>query len=382
LTIRVIVVDGNNVRRNAIISVINEKNDYKVISDLRKGSEALEQVMNLSPDLIVVGDMLHEMSGYGFIMNLMRISPIAALVVVNEDNDDEVDYPKALEFGIVDSIAVTLKNGEITFSSRINHRINVLSKLNIERFRFQIDQIINFKNRRKRPNSNRHPEIKNKIEYIRENVSTQKLQTTIANPPTYPSMNVKKKVIVIGASTGGPKMLNYIISHFPSNFPPVLVVQHMPSGFVDAFADRMNTFSRMNVKMAREGDVIKTGHVYVAPGGYHMELDNSTGVTKIKITDGVKVNFVKPAVDVTLFSAVRCYGSGVIGVILTGMGSDGREGCRIVKKQNGKVFALREEDSVIYGMNKAVIDAGLADDVLGMDRIAPTIGNELKKSIE
>ncbi len=122
------------------------------------------------------------------------------------------------------------------------------------------------------------------------------------------------------------------------------------------------------------------GCVYIAPGGYHMEIDKSSGVSRIKITEGAKVNFVKPAADVTLFSAVRAYGSGVIGVILTGMGADGREGCRVVKKQKGTVFALKEEDSVIYGMNKAVIDAGLADEILGMDEIVKHIGLSLSRT--
>jgi two-component system chemotaxis response regulator CheB len=321
------------------------------------------------------------MSGYAFIMDLMKNKPTAVLILVDEVNEIEADYPKALEFGIVDSIALTMTNNDIAFSSRIIHRINVLSKLNIERFQFQIDQIINVRSwhSRSKLKVKLDPKVTNKLNYIRETVSTKNVTTIVETPRAYPTLIVKKKVVVIGASTGGPKMLNYIISQFPPNFPPVLVVQHMPSGFVNAFAERMNVFSKMNVKMAREGDVIKSGHVYVAPGGYHMELDKSSGVTKIKITGGAKVNFVKPAVDVTLFSAVRCYGAGVIGVILTGMGSDGREGCRIVKKQNGKVFALTEEDSIIYGMNKAVIDAGLADEILGMDRIAPTIGITLKK---
>ncbi|MCE7734076.1 MAG: response regulator [Candidatus Heimdallarchaeota archaeon] len=380
MTIRIVVVDGKNTRRGAMISVINKNNDYKVISDLRKGSEALDHVKKLLPDLVLVGDVLHDQSGYSFIMELMKHKPTAALIVVDEDIQVEVDYPKALDFGIVDSIGLTIKNSEIIFASRIKHRINVLSKLKVSRFQFQIDQIINFKTNYERPKLNsKQIKVKKKLHQVRESVSTPKIQAVKDNPPFYPRLNNKKKVIVIGASTGGPKMLNYIISHFPLNFPPVLVVQHMPSGFVNAFAERMNSFSKMNVKMAKEGDIVKSGHVYVAPGGYHMELDNLSGVTKIKITEGAKVNFVKPAVDVTLFSAVRCYGPGVIGVILTGMGSDGREGCRIVKKQNGKVFALNEEDSIIYGMNKAVIDAGLADEILGMDRIAPTIGITLKK---
>jgi two-component system chemotaxis response regulator CheB len=144
----------------------------------------------------------------------------------------------------------------------------------------------------------------------------------------------------------------------------------MPDTFVGAFADRMNQNSRMNVKLAQEGDILRNGWIYVAPGGVHMELEKSSPRhVRVRFDDGAKVNFVKPAVDVTLFSAARIFKNRVISVVLTGMGSDGREGTRIVKKLGGQSIALKEEESIIYGMNKSVIDAGLADHILGMDGI-------------
>jgi two-component system chemotaxis response regulator CheB len=251
-----------------------------------------------------------------------------------------------------------------------------LAKLNLERFQVQIDQINKFKRSSFKEVRSGTP---TKIEKIRSKISNYEKDRTQLRIQMMGDM--RKKVIVMGASTGGPRMLVYLISQFPQNFPPVLVVQHMPAGFISGFAERMDQNAQMKVKMAEDGDIIRPGQVYIAPGGYHMELEKKgSGLIRIKITDGAKINFVKPAVDVTLFSTAREYGSGVISVILTGMGADGREGSRVVKKVGGTVYALNEEDSVIYGMNKAVIDAGLADQILGMDAIVKELGKTVRTS--
>lgn len=382
LSIRIIIVDQNTVRRNALIRAITENENNLIISDLNSGSKALENIKRLKPNVVIIGDELSSMSGYAFVMQLMKTNPIASLIISNDDSETKVDFPKALDFGIVDSITITMVDGKINFPSIISHRINILNKLNIRRFQSQIDQINNYSPRMHRAKSItiQSRETREKIENIRDAISTKNLRVSKSKMLSLPKYKTSKRVIVIGASTGGPRMLTYIISQFPPKFPPVLVIQHIPRGFVKDFANRMDQNSQMRVKMAEEGDILLKGSVYIAPGGYHMEIDKSSGVSRIKITEGVKVNFVKPAADVTLFSAVRAYGSGVIGVILTGMGADGREGCRVVKKLNGTVFALKEEDSVIYGMNKAVIDAGLADEILGMDEIVKHIGLSLSRT--
>ncbi|OLS17063.1 MAG: Chemotaxis response regulator protein-glutamate methylesterase of group 1 operon [Candidatus Heimdallarchaeota archaeon LC_2] len=384
LSIRIIVTDQDNVRRNALIRAVDENMNVRVISDLRSGKKALENIKRLLPNVVIIGDELSDMSGFAFVMQLMKIQPVAVLIVSNDDNKTTVDFPKALDFGIVDTVTIAIKDGEINYPSIISHRVNILNKLSISRFQSQIDQINNYSpvRHKNRKIIEQGRETREKVESIRKILSNKNLQSSKSKLWAFPKIKTHKRVIVIGASTGGPKLLTYIVSQFPPNFPPVLVIQHMPSGFVDGFAERMNQNARMKVKMAAEGDILQNGTVYIAQGGYHMELDKSSGVTRIKITEGAKVNFVRPAVDVTLFSAVRAYGSGVTGVILTGMGADGREGCRVVKKQKGTVIALNEEDSVIYGMNKAVIDAGLADKILGMDDIAKHIGLSLKNKIE
>ncbi|MHA2091137.1 MAG: chemotaxis protein CheB [Candidatus Kariarchaeaceae archaeon] len=376
MSFRIIVVDADTEKRNAIIHACEENSNIEVMKRCNSGKEGLILIKTVQPKIVIIGNKLSDMSGYAFVTKVMKEQPVPILVVVDENKSTEIDHPEALDYGIVDTILITLKDGKIPFPKLIGIRINILAKLNLERFQVQIDQINKFKR-------SRFKEIRSgtltSIEESRSKIPKYKIDTTQSPIQTIGAM--RQKVIVMGASTGGPRMLVYLISQFPQNFPPVLVVQHMPTGFVSGFAERMDQNAQMKVKMAEEGDIVRPGVVYIAPGGYHMELEKKgSGLIRIKISDGAKVNFVKPAVDVTLFSATREYGSGVISVILTGMGADGREGSRVVKKSGGTVYALNEEDSVIYGMNKAVIDAGLADQILGMDAIVKELGSTVKTS--
>ncbi|MHA2168824.1 MAG: chemotaxis protein CheB [Candidatus Kariarchaeaceae archaeon] len=376
MSFRIIVVDADTVKQNAIIHACEENSNIDLVKISKSGTEGLHLIKTVQPKIIIIGDELSDMSGYAFVTKVMKEQPIPILVVVDENTSTEIDHPEALDYGIVDTILITLKDGKIPFPQLIGIRINILAKLNLDRFQVQIDQINKFKRSSfkevRSGASTKIEKIRSKISYYEKDRTQLQIQTT---------GDMRKKVIVMGASTGGPRMLVYLISQFPPNFPPVLVVQHMPAGFISGFAERMDQNAQMKVKMAEEGDIIRLGQVYIAPGGYHMELEKKgSGLIGIKITDGAKVNFVKPAVDVTLFSATREYGSGVISVILTGMGDDGREGSRVVKKGGGTVYALNEEDSVVYGMNKAVINAGLADQILGMDAIVKELGKTVKTS--
>ncbi|MCY3411002.1 MAG: hypothetical protein INQ03_05120 [Candidatus Heimdallarchaeota archaeon] len=335
---------------------------------VKSGVTLLDEIQTNDYNVIVLGDILNDMSGYQAITNIMKTKPLPCLIIYNEDEPkQEVDYPYALDYGIVASLELAMSEGKIRFPNLIRVRINILNKMNIERFTSQIEQI----NRSKKKHSFEDPKLRGKIHQIREQTTIQKvLEKKGKVDESEIFSDNPDQVVVIGASTGGPKTLMYIVAQFPKNFPPVLIVQHMPEGFIATFASRMDTITHMKTHLAKEGMVLKNGNVYVAPGGRHMELERSSPRhVRIRITDGAKVNYVKPAVDVTLFAAARSFEERVTSVILTGMGSDGRNGTRAVKKLGGYCIALCEEESIIYGMNKAVIDAGLADEILGMDHI-------------
>ncbi len=186
------------------------------------------------------------------------------------------------------------------------------------------------------------------------------------------------KVVVIGASTGGPRALQQVIPLLPPMFDAaVLVVQHMPPGFTKSLADRLNSMSSIKVREAREGDVVEPGSVLIAPGDYHMlvkrEKKEGRTVDVIELNRGEKVQGVRPAVDVLLNSVAQVYGKDALGVILTGMGSDGCQGIKNLKHAGGKVIAEDESTCVVYGMPRMIIEQNLADHVLPITRIAEGI---------
>jgi len=179
-----------------------------------------------------------------------------------------------------------------------------------------------------------------------------------------------KRTVAIGASTGGPKALDHLLSSLPASLPaPVLVVQHMPPGFTRSFAERLNRRSPLLVKEAEEGDVVLPGRAYVAPGDHHMLVEKRAGREIIRLDKSPRVKGLRPSADVTMRSVADIYGAGSIGVILTGMGSDGTEGLRAIKERGGVTIAQDRATSIIYGMPRAAVESGCVDKVLPLDKI-------------
>jgi two-component system chemotaxis response regulator CheB len=187
------------------------------------------------------------------------------------------------------------------------------------------------------------------------------------------------KVVAIGTSTGGPVALQTIITALPANFPlPILLVQHMPAAFTGAFAARLNTLAKIEVKEAADGDVLRPGVAYLAPGGKQMLLEGSDSHCKLRIKedDSPRITF-KPSVDITFGSAAKVFQDKVLAVVLTGMGSDGRDGSRLLKQFGSRIWAQDEASSVVYGMPQAVTVAGLTDVEVGLADVAAKLISEV-----
>ena len=186
------------------------------------------------------------------------------------------------------------------------------------------------------------------------------------------------QLLAIGTSTGGPVALQKVLTALPASFPhPIVLIQHMPGTFTAAFAARLNTLCQITVKEAEDGDTLRPGHAYLAPGGRQMLLEGRPGAVRLRIIDGNdKVNY-KPCVDITFASAAKIYGGKVLAVVLTGMGADGREGARLLKDQGATIWAQDEETCVVYGMPQAVAKAGLASESLPLPLIGEAILNEM-----
>lgn len=195
-------------------------------------------------------------------------------------------------------------------------------------------------------------------------------------PATTPASRVQFpdcKLVVIGASTGGPAALQKVLTQLPANYPyPVLLVQHMPKTFTQVFAERLNQQCQIKVKEAEDGDRLQPGLALLAPGGLQMMLDPRQK-DRVRILTGDERLTYKPSVDVTYASAAKTYGSKVLGVILTGMGADGCDGARLLKQAGAAMWAQNRDSCTIYGMPQAVVNAGLADAILELDDIGPLL---------
>ena len=183
----------------------------------------------------------------------------------------------------------------------------------------------------------------------------------------------RSRLVVIGSSTGGPQALQTVITGLSEHFPcPVVVVQHMPAGFTNALAGRLHSVAHVNVSEARDGEVLVPGCVYIAPGSYQLRILHESGARRIALSDEPPVGNHRPSVNV-MYDSVAPLGKDVVAVILTGMGSDGREGMRRIKENGGYCIAQDEATCVVYGMPKSVIDAGLADEICPLPQIADAI---------
>ena len=188
------------------------------------------------------------------------------------------------------------------------------------------------------------------------------------------------KLLAIGTSTGGPVALQKLLTQLPQDFPlPIIIVQHMPAAFTLAFANRLNSLCKINIKQASSGDILKPGCAYLAPGGKQMIIDGTENSAKIRILEdnSERIAF-KPSVDISFASAAKIFAGNVLGIILTGMGSDGREGSRLLKSKGATIWAQNEESCVVYGMPQAVSVAGISELSLALENFPSAILKELQ----
>ncbi|MFX0003326.1 MAG: chemotaxis-specific protein-glutamate methyltransferase CheB [Candidatus Hodarchaeota archaeon] len=207
---------------------------------------------------------------------------------------------------------------------------------------------------------------KTKIKALNSDIS-QKYKKSVSIPDLSPIAGVAltSNIIVIGASVGGPRTITTILKEIPKNFnTPILIVQHLSSHFTEAFAENLNMECNLKIKVAKDGDRLQTGHIYIAPGDLHMEISIDNKIPSIKIYKGAPVNFCMPSIDVLFFSAAKVFRNNAMGILLTGMGSDGVEGLGAIKRVGGKTITEAEETCILYAMPKFAAEKGYADYIL------------------
>lgn len=356
--IRVQIVDDSAFMRKIIGDILTVDPEIEIIARSRNGDEALKHFMSLSPDVVTLDVEMPGKNGLEVLKEIMTKRPTPVIMVSSLTKEGTNVTMQALSSGAVDF--VTKPSGTIS--------------LDMEKVGNELRQKVIGASK---------AELRNVAKWSGGGRGIRPAVTS-ATPPLPPKreMTRKPELLVIAASTGGPNALQEVIPALPASFPlPVLIVQHMPPGFTTSFASRLNERSKIRVTEACDGLPIRRGQAAVAPGGYHLIVERKPTGLICKLTESPPVRSVRPAADVLFTSVAEVVGGSVITVILTGMGKDGLDGTRLLRFKGAYVIAESKETCVIYGMPGAVADAGLADEVLPLYSIAPTIERVAQKII-
>ncbi len=348
--IKVLVVDDSAFMRKALSSILQEDPEIKVVGTARDGVEAIQMIQDLRPDVVTMDVEMPRMDGITALKEIMQKCPLPVIMVSSLTTEGAKVTLEALELGAVDFIP---KN---------------LSELSVNIVKIKGMLLEKIKTIGRRGVIKRKPVIKTP----EKKIETLKVET----PRVRISTERKVGIVSIGTSTGGPKALQEIIPKLPKDFPvPIVIAQHMPPNFTKPFAERLDQLSQLSVKEAEEGEPIKPGMVYVAPGRGHMRVKRRAIEALVSISEDKEEFIYRPSVDALMLSVAECFPGRSLGIILTGMGNDGAKGCKKIKETGGRVFAQSEETCVVYGMPKAVVDAGIADKVVPLDELVGEIIN-------
>ena len=341
--IKVLIVDDSAYMRVVLKDMLESDAGISVVGSAKDGVEAIEKVKTLAPDVVLLDIQMPKMDGIATLQRIMKESPARTVMLSAMDKVDDQLPLRALEMGAVDFISKP--SGPVSidivhFTGKIVEIVKIAAEAKVEALR-----------------------------RTREPLRTKKV-LTVKNEAFK-----GHKVVVIGASTGGPRALEIVFAALPRDLPAsFIVVQHLPPEFSASFAKRLDAAKGPRVVVACEGDRVEKGVAYLAPGGRHLKLGwKGAASLVIKLDDGEPVNFVRPSVDVLFRSAAESLRENLMAIILTGMGAEGTAGAMVVKASGGRVVVQDEHTSVAYSMPKSAIDAGLVDHILPLENIAEEI---------
>ena len=358
MAVRVLVVDDSGFFRRRVTEMLNADPQLEVIGSASNGKEAIDQVKALHPDVVTMDIEMPVMDGITATRQIMQLHPTPIIMFSSLTTDGAKATLDALDAGALDFLP---KRFEDISNDREEAR-----KILCERVR-QLGR---------RPSAAKlaTPVVKPIAAPVSSAKPTPVISKTVAPAASPARARADIKLLAIGTSTGGPVALQEVLCKLPANLPvPILLVQHMPGSFTPAFAQRLNTLCAITVKEAADGDVLQAGTAYLAPGGKQMTIDKRGEQTVIRITEALPNQTYKPSVDVTFQSIAKLFPKNTLAVILTGMGADGREGCRELKQGGSVIWAQDQASCVVYGMPAAVTEAGLTERNLSLQEIGSSI---------
>jgi len=337
--IRVLVVDDSAFVRKAIARMLNGAPDIEVVGMAGDGEEGLELARALHPDVITLDIQMPRLGGLDTLRRLLPESPTAVLLLSSLTQEGADITLRGLELGALDFVDKSTVQGPMNL---LGLKDELLAKV------------------RALANAPRP----------RPPVAEEK-----APPPVEPAApGGRAEVVAIGASTGGPAALQQLVPALPADFPAaVIVVQHIPRGFSRSLAERLDARSALAVREAVDGERLLPGTVLVAPAGLHLKLHRRGDTVKVSLDEEPQSALHRPSVDVLMTSVARVFGARSLGVVLTGMGSDGTIGLKAIHQAGGRTLAESEESAVIYGMPKSAVEAGVVDRALPLGHLAAEI---------
>lgn len=365
--IKIIVVDDSAFMRKAISDMIESESNFEVIAKFRDGRELVEKIDKYNPDIITLDVHMRDLDGLATLKELKRLGKNYPILMVSSSTTEGSEL--TLE---------CLDNGAISFITKPSGSIS----LDIIKVKTNLIEEIksitsNVRSRRNSINTDKKTSYKpiNDIS-LNDDLAIKEKNIHINNLQFMPK-NKKIDAVVIGASTGGPKALQEVLTRLPSDLGvPVFVVQHMPEGFTKVFSERLDKACKMNVTEAADGMKISKDTIYIAKGGKHMTVGSNN---VINLNEEPSIWGVRPAVDKLFNSAIKIYGGNLISVILTGMGKDGADGTSNIKDNGGITISEDKSTCTIYGMPKAAFETGKVDLVIPLDQITDKIVQIVKR---
>lgn len=357
--IRVMLVDDAAVVRRLVASWVGAQPDMQLVAALAGGRDALEQLEQLDPDVVILDIAMPDIDGLAVLPRLLqkKRNLIVLMVSTLTRRNAEISL-RALALGAADYVAKPEGSGELAsselFRSELFEKIRTLAA-----------------RRNSMSSASRHRRLA-------RTPSPDRYGTKIAESPPRTWRAVEPgspRVLLIGSSTGGPQALNTVLGAIGPviDKAPVLIAQHMPPTFTTVLAEHLARTSGRPAAEAKDGEPIRAGRIYVAPGGFHLRVGRRNGDPVIVLDDGPRINSCMPAVDALFSSAAAVWGPWNLGLVLTGMGSDGSAGAAQLVGAGGRVFVQDEASSVVWGMPGCIAQAGLASAVLPLSQIAPRV---------
>ncbi|SEG58082.1 protein-glutamate methylesterase/protein-glutamine glutaminase [Marinobacterium lutimaris] len=413
MTVRVLVVDDSGFFRHRIEEILRDDRRVEVVGSAVNGREAVEKARELKPDVITMDVEMPQLNGIDAVRIIMRECPTNVLMLSSLTHEGARITLEALDAGAADYLPKDIRAWMDKSQSIRTQLLERILALGSNR-RFRSGSVFEHRHPRSRANTSssmvfrpdsptperpaarvprsaqtsvRTPSTATASPAARE-VPVRAAAPRPAPPPvaTVPTSSPAKvkfpdcRIVVIGTSTGGPAALQKILTAIPAGFPyPVLLVQHMPKTFTQVFAERLNQQCALEVKEAADGDRLRPGVALLAPGGLQMMIDPRQ-TDRIRILEGDTKLTYKPSVDVTYASAAKAYGAKVLALILTGMGADGCDGAKLLKREGARIWAQSRDSCTIYGMPQAVVNAGLADEILDLEDIGPLLAKQCRQS--